>query len=309
MSTLHPPRIPNLLLAGAPKCGTTSLANYLRCHPRVFFALTKEPFFWASDFPELRSSEQIESLPKYLELFSHAGPECEVIAEGSTLYLYSERAIKDSLAFNPEMKYIVMLRRPSDVAYAFHMQMRFHEAEDVVDFETAWRLQDRRQSDQALIPKKCKSPKLLQYGEVAALGSQLESAMRLIPPTQLHVIFFEDFISETQAIYERTLEFLGIASDNRTVFCRDNAAMRPNSVLLTRLIRSRAARQMTYFLKQRIKGQTYDTLRKFKNGLLFRSTKRIPLTREFENELARYFRPEVEKLEQLLDRDLGKWKS
>ena len=46
---------PNFLIAGASKCGTTSLYNYLGQHPDIQFANMKEPKFFSFDNERLKS--------------------------------------------------------------------------------------------------------------------------------------------------------------------------------------------------------------------------------------------------------------
>ena len=136
-------RQPNLFIIGAPKCATSSLATYLAEHPAVFLSTPKEPFFWSEDYPELRNRFGMNSLDAYMKLFEPADGE-SIIAEGSTNYLRSEVAVRNIMEFNPDAKFIVMLRDPVQVAHAFHSEVLFSAIEDVEDFEHAWRLQDDR---------------------------------------------------------------------------------------------------------------------------------------------------------------------
>ncbi|MCC9654433.1 sulfotransferase domain-containing protein [Rhodopirellula halodulae] len=299
---------PNFIIGGVPKSGTTALANYLRTHPQIYFSFVKEPFYWASDMPGLRSSEGIETTQAYESLFQAATDEHAVVGEGSTLYLYSDCAVPDSLAYNPSMRYLFMLRRPDEVAHAYHMQMCFHEAENEPDFEKAWRMQESRRSNPASIAARCKSPRLLQYASVAALGTQLERALAVIPPAQVHVLLFDDFAQDPKAEYERVLSFLELPSDGRSEFPKDNAAMKSNSVVVTRMLRSKPVRNVTMFLKSRLSGAFYRYARAAKHKLMFRPSKREPVSREFSRELVEHFAPEVEKVERLLGRDLNHWK-
>ncbi len=70
----------------------------------------------------------------YIGLFRDAEDKHVAVGEGSTLYLCSAKAIEEALRWNPEMKFVFMLRSPAEVAYAYHMQMVFHEFENIVDF-------------------------------------------------------------------------------------------------------------------------------------------------------------------------------
>jgi Sulfotransferase domain len=300
---------PNLIIGGAPKCGTTAMANYLRSHPAVFVSDPKEPFYWASDMPQMRACEQVSTLEEYLALFCSAGEDATVVAEASTLYLYSDVAIQDSVAFNSNMKFLFMIRRPIEVAHAFHMQMCFHEAENEPDFEKAWNLQSIREKDPASIPHRCRAAKLLQYQAVASMGTQLERAFAQLNKQQVHVILFDDFKNDPASAYRQTLAFLGLEDDGRTEFPRENAAMKSNVPIVTRWMRSRPVRVATRIAKNALEGRSYRWAKQLKHRIMFTHAPRPKLNREFEVRLTEVFIPEVEKIEAVLGRDLTHWKS
>src|SRR5260370_1269300 len=81
-------RKPNFFIIGAPKCGTSSMASYLREHPQVFFPEHKEPHFFntGTGFRSVRSESH------YYALFRYAGPQHIAVGEGTALYLYSDVA-------------------------------------------------------------------------------------------------------------------------------------------------------------------------------------------------------------------------
>jgi len=300
--------IPTFLLGGAPKSGTTALANYLREHPSIFFARTKEPFYWASDLPAMRQAARVDSEDAYLHLFADAKPEHLAVGEGTTLYLYSDCAIRNAIQWNSNFKFVFMLRRPEVVAHAFHMQMKFHEFEDIADFQQAWEAQERRRTDLALIPSRCREPRLLQYGRVASVGSQLKRAMEQISPENRLVLLFDDFTADTRSTYLRVLDFLGVKDDGRTSFPQENAAMVAKHAGLTRMMRMPAVVAATDYLKKRLKGGPYAIARSAKHSLMLKSSPRSPLDDRFQSELLEWFVPEVELVESLLGRDLSAWK-
>jgi hypothetical protein len=60
---------PNFFIAGAPKCGTTALYQYLRPHPNIFMPEVKEPHFFAKDFgtyPRIKTPEKYQEI-SYLD--------------------------------------------------------------------------------------------------------------------------------------------------------------------------------------------------------------------------------------------------
>lgn len=298
---------PNFIIGGAPKCGTTALANYLREHEAVYFSDVKEPFYWADDMPSMRESTGFDTEERYLRLFSRADSRHKAIGEGSTLYLYSTSAIDNILSWRPDTKFVFMLRRPSEIAHAYHMQMVFHEFEDVRDFQQAWEETISRKVGR-IGSSICEEPKLLQYGNIASVGSQLKLAMEKIESSRLKVVLFDDFVADTKAVYVEVCDFLGVPYDNRTDFPRENPAMASRNPILTRWMRSGAVRAITLSLKRRLAGQLYAVARQAKHSVMFQSKPREVLDVEFDRHLHNFFLPEVEIVEQLIGRKLGQWK-
>ncbi|HEY3521257.1 MAG TPA: hypothetical protein VGK80_09470, partial [Rhodanobacteraceae bacterium] len=88
---------PNLFLVGAPKCGTTSLYEYLRKHPQIFFPtgeeestywLAKEPAYFCVDL-NLPAEKSIKDEQVYLALYGGAEG-YKWRGDASAFYLYSK---------------------------------------------------------------------------------------------------------------------------------------------------------------------------------------------------------------------------
>lgn len=74
---------PDFFIVGAPRCGTTSMYEFLRAHPQVFMPANKEPHYFGSD---LRRQHAPMDEREYLELFEGARGD-QRIGEASPLYL------------------------------------------------------------------------------------------------------------------------------------------------------------------------------------------------------------------------------
>ncbi|MDQ4058746.1 MAG: sulfotransferase, partial [Actinomycetota bacterium] len=74
------PTVPNFLIIGAMKAGTTSLYHYLRSHPEVFMPAVKELDFFVEDINWRRG------LSWYRRQFASAPPEARAVGEASTNY-------------------------------------------------------------------------------------------------------------------------------------------------------------------------------------------------------------------------------
>ena len=301
------PRTPNTFIIGAPKCGTSAMAAYLNQHPGVFLCNPKEPFFWSADYPMLQKLHNITNEQRYLKLFAGAKEEHSVICEGSTNYLASQVAVERILKFNPDAKFIVMLRNPVDVVHAFHSECLFSYIEDEPDFEAAWNKQNTRLCGQSL-PKDCIAPQFLQYCDVASYAPQLERFFDLVPAENRKVLIFDDFAADNAGAFQSTLEFLGLPALDKDTFERVNASHDHKYPLFSKLILAPPAP-----LKPLVETLRF-TARQFKGGWVdqakqwFRKpTQRAALRPEFRNELCEFFADDVENTSKLLGRDLNHW--
>ena len=299
--------IPNCFIIGAPKCGTSAMAAYLNEHPSVFFCNPKEPFYWCDDYPQLRNRHNLNSLQGYLELFAEATDEHQVLAEGSTNYLASTTAVEEIMKFNPESRFIVMLRDPVEVVHAFHSEVLFSRIESEANFEHAWRLQTVRQSGRA-IPAACEAPQFLQYAAVAHFPRQLKRFFSRVPESQRHVVLFDDFVADTSKVYLECIEFLGLEPYQKDSFDVVNSSHQHRFEWLSNLV-LRPPTPLRPFVNSFRK-----MARKFKGGmverlktLLRKPTRRAPLRPGFRHELERFFAPQIQETSKLLGRDLGMW--
>ncbi len=101
--------LPNLLIPGAGKSGTTSLHGYLSQHPDVFMSEWKEPHFFSN--PEFYE----KGLGEYAKLFQDAGS-ARVRGESSTSYFQHPQVVERIEASLPQCRFIFVLRNPIDRA-------------------------------------------------------------------------------------------------------------------------------------------------------------------------------------------------
>lgn len=295
---------PNFFIIGASKCGTTGLSEYLRMHPNIFMSVPKEIFYFANDFPAFR---KVKTEEDYLNLFQNATHQHLAIGEASATYLYSSVAVKNLYQFNPDAKIIVMLRNPVDVVYSFHSQLLYDGDENEPDFERAWKLQPLRKKGLHISPF-CREPCLLQYAEFGKFGWQVERLLSIFPPEQVHIIWFEEFSSSTQVVYEKVLNFLKVSSDNRTEFERVNVNKMHKSRLLGKVTQKTPKLLVDTAMKTKeIMGFSrwgiLDAIRSFNSPVATRK----PLSAEFKVELIAEFTSDIHKLSNLLDKNLSHW--
>ena len=290
-------RRPNAFLIGAAKCGTTALASYLAGHPQIFFTNPKEPNYFNTDH-DVRyrilygADETHQSEDGYLSLFEAATRSQSVLMEGSVWYLYSRVAVGKILDFNPEARFVVMLRNPVDMVFSLHGQLYWSFCEEESDFDTAWNLQFARKRGRN-IPRLCLEPSLLFYKEVCSLGSQMEALYRQVDTDRILPVLFDDFVNSPSMIYERVLHFLNIPSDNRGDFSRVNQNKRHRIRALGRAV---------------MREGKFPWLKPLVWKFNISYGRRGPMKEDSRRYLTVAFREEVDRLEAVLERNLDIWR-
>ncbi len=290
---------PNFFILGAPKCGTTSMNAYLASHPSIYMA-KKEPHYFNTD----HKNRKIKNLTDYQALFTLANNTHLAIGEASVRYLYSVDAVANILNYEPDAKFIVMLRNPVDMVYSWHNQVYLSSTEDIPDFESAWRLQNkRRQGEQ--IPPRCGESKMLYYGEVCSLGEQLQRLYTQVSTERVHLIFFDDLAQNPQKTYLDTLKFLNLPDDARQDFTIYN----PAKIHRVHFLKDALPDVLSWLGSIKIKlgiKHSFGLLEfiRLKN---IKTQQRIPLSPQMRQTLIHYFRDDIKLLSKITNRNLDSW--
>ncbi|MEQ9186587.1 MAG: sulfotransferase domain-containing protein [Cryomorphaceae bacterium] len=119
--------LPNTIIAGAPKSGSSSIYWWLSSHPEVCASKTKETHYFDDKvYPRFNASANVieHGLDTYGRHFDHCPADARVIMEATPIYLYQENALKHLAAFDPQPKIVLILREPSQRA---HSPFRFNK--------------------------------------------------------------------------------------------------------------------------------------------------------------------------------------
>ncbi len=293
------PRRPDFFIVGAPKCGTTSMVEYLIQHPDVFMP-RGELHFFGSDIrfkPRQRMEEE------YLDCFSDARNEKRV-GERSNWYLYSKKAASEIRRFCPYAKIIIQIRNPVDMLYSLHCQFAYrssHKSEDIVDFEEALNAEEDRKKG-LRIPKRVRSPEKLFYSEIPMYTEQIKRYVDTFGWDQIHVIVFDDLVNNTSKVYKDVLRFLEVDYQFIPELGVHNLGGQIKIQIVRKfIINSWIRRVARIFLPNTI-------WRRAGLALSHWNTKPRPqMNKKVRKRLQKQFEPEVERLSKLLNRDLSHW--
>lgn len=296
---------PSFLIVGAPRCGTTSLSRALKEHPRISFSKPKETHYLLLASPEL-SDLELRALYVHLH-HKDLGPQHQAMGDGSVTYLYAPEALRRALRLDPRARFVVMVRNPLDMLPSYHARMVYNLDEDVGDFARAWALQPRRAAGHD-IPRRCRDPRVLQYGEVGRLGAHLERLFEVVGRERCLAIVFDDFARGPGAVYRRLLDFVGVEDDGRTRI-RHKAENRGfRSPWLQQFVMNPPAWavRLVDVADGAMIGRMKRVRRRLKHLNTFRR-ERPGLREDMREVLREYFAEDVGRLSALLDRDLRHW--
>lgn len=203
--------LPNFLIIGAQKSGTTALYHHLKQHPQVYMPPEKEPHFFALedesiDFQGPRDQEilnhiAVTDLQAYRGLFGGVTDE-KAVGEASAVYLYSPKACWRIKHYIPEARLIVILRNPADRAYSSFLHMIRDGREPLDDFEEALGEEEARIQDNW-------GP-IWHYKRAGFYYGQVKRYLETFGREQIKVYLYEDLKNDPGGMLEDVFRFLEV---------------------------------------------------------------------------------------------------
>jgi hypothetical protein len=266
--------LPNFVIIGATKSGTSSLAHHLRRHPDAFMAPQKELHFFDRNYDR--------ALDWYRMHFEGSAEYCAV-DEATPTYMYDPVALERMARVLPEARLVATLRDPVTRAYSQYWQRVARKGEhssfaDAVAAEPA-----------TIMSTDHGHPGYLPRGRYL---ERLQQVCALYPRDSLHVIIFEDLRSQTAEVLGTLCDFLGL-----------DPAKLPRK--LDRVVNP-YVRFRSLSLRERSK-RWPKRLRDLVGRLNTVTEPYPPIDPEVRDELKRRFKPDNDALADWLGRDLSAW--
>lgn len=304
-------RKPDFFIVGAPKCGTTAMQDYLSQHPDIFMPDAKPPLYRGKELhffgSDLKANRKILTKEEYLSHFREAKDEKRV-GEATVWYLYSKRAAFEIKEFNPSSKIIIMLRKPVEMLYSYHSQLVYNGDEFIEDFRAALHAEPDRKRG-LLGPRQSSIPiERFFYREVVRYHEQVKRYFDVFGRENVHIIIFDDFETDISRVYRETLRFLDVDEDFEPSFKVINPNKKVRSKFLRDFLRNPphvAQWFAKYFIPMSAGRGFIEMLKDYNTKFELLE----PMDTELRKQLQSEFAPEVEKLSELLGRDLTHWSS
>lgn len=316
-------RLPDFIIIGAAKAGTTSLYEYLVRHPSLCMSNPKEPEFFAREDVYARGQHWYESL------FAQARPD-QRVGEASTLYTRSPDAVHvpDRMKrMLPDVKLIYMLRNPVQRAYSYYVQLVKNRqnasgsappARTFEEFLFPEQYPSRASRERFFAPFDSHIPDepetLLGGGRYADMISLYA---RHFDQRNMLILLFDDFVQRPEWLLRQVFDFLDV--EDHAKECIDavpGAANVTSSHFLGLRHRVIGERLGSAPLLQSVKRVVPKSIRRGVVGMLAASGvgERVEsrlepkgMERETKSYLIDYYEPQVRSVEQILDRDLSHW--
>jgi len=196
-------RLPDFIIGGAPRSGTTWLYELLDRHPDVYMAKPVKPepkFFLVDHLYE-------KGLQFYSDTWFAQAAEWQLAGEKSTDYLESRNAAERIAHDLPYVKLVFILRDPADRAYSNYLWTRMNGIE-TEDFETALRLEPERERT---LPEKWRFARPFSYFSRGLYADLLAEYFARFRREQMLILRFEDIDQRPAVLADRLHRFLGVA--------------------------------------------------------------------------------------------------
>lgn len=323
-------RLPNFIIIGAAKSGTTSLHKYLSMHPEVSIGNTKKIFVDDPKEPEFFARDDIynKGLDWYSKLFSSARKD-QICGEASTIYTlypyFPHVASRISEAI-PNVKLIYIMRNPVDLAYSFYVQQ-------IKNYQnTTHKYLVSRTFEECIFPDKYPyranrdsffAPFDAHFkdepGTFLAAGkyhTQIMQYLKHFDRSQMLFLLFDEFIRSPELVLKDVCEFLAI--DNSFNFT-EKEKVRKNITSehfkkIKRNLTIESLKNISFihkvgnYLPEKLKMKLINIF--VSNDIMRTNVDWLPKKMLFETRiyLANYYSDEIKQLENLLKLDISHWK-
>lgn len=287
---------PNFLLVGAPKAGTTAVAQFLSEHPDIFMSEIKEPLYFIPDILETTSRKDPMfkvlsnnarlTKEEYYSLFNGVSSERR-IGEATVHYLYHyDKVIPKVLSELGDIQIIIVLRDPALRAFSNYS---YQSRGQLTTFEESLELEEERIN--------------LGYNSFwyyKAVGNYYEPIKAYLASfSYVHICLYEDLQKDPVKFMKDMYAFLNVDSSFvPQVATRHNKTIRPKNKLI----------HFIYYYKHKLGIRLYlpKSLRNLISKKVF-TTKNDKIKPDTYRELQKYFKNDIQKLEKLIQRDLSSW--
>jgi Sulfotransferase family len=283
---------PNFFIAGAPRCGTSSLHSWMQQVPGVFMARIKEPNFFSRSVigDHHPMVKPIRDEKRYLQLFEAAG-DATVIGEATPFYLEDPLAPVLISRAVPDAKVVVSLRDPVERLYSHYLMMK-NNRPAMEGFLDEVRRGIALEGD----------PNLAVLRPSTGLYSrQVERYRRVFGERRFRVLLLEEWHRNVPLVLGQLLDFLGLENDSECGMSAGPPQRRfgeARGPVVRYLFGNRSISRATEAVVP------YRLRKLVRNAFLVKRVPKPPMNAAAREFLVDYYGDDVRRLERVLGRSL-----
>lgn len=206
--------LPDFMVIGAQKAGTSSMHSYLAQHPQIVPSFRKEVhFFDGGGNPAIDTFKK--GMPWYCSHFPIRKSGDEKAFEATPLYIFNPLAARRMARLLPKVKIVALLRNPTEraISHYFHERRRGRET---LAIDEALREEEKRLAHAfQAADYKCESFVHFSYKTRGLYKDQLERYFKHFPRDQILVMASEDLFTKPRSCLRRISEFVGVDTEHK----------------------------------------------------------------------------------------------
>lgn len=300
--------MPDFIVIGAGKSGTTALNRYLKQHPGIHMAPHKEPNFFAyesvdpdnapADVALAHYRSSITEISEYQRQFTEA-QEGQVKGEISNIYLYTPRAAQSIQRFVPQVKLVAILRQPADRLFSRYQHLVREEKAptegmtNVFDRKSIW----WKRND---------------FVHEGFYYQHLKDYYERFPEENIRIYLYDDFLAKPAEILKDMFQFIGVDPEAEIdTNLKSNVSGHKKKNLVNHLVGGggllvKLSKKAMPGFHRKLKNNTFTTkqLQRIRNKNLVKDEFDPKLRTRITKEI---YHQDIQMLQDLINRDLSRW--
>ena len=293
--------LPNFLIVGVARCGTTSLYHYLIQHPEIGFSKIKEPKYFSSlniNFPQKGISDHtvdekiIKSIEEYKKLFSGKENFKRIGEASSDYFFYHKDVISEIKKTIGDTPIIISIRNPIERTISAYNNL----------------VRDGRENlsiEEAINQEKERVESGWDWMWAYTGGSMYSEGIQAFQKhfSKVKIVLFEDLENPNELLNEIS-EFLGVSNyDSFDTDVKYSPSGKPKNLII-KIISSRNITIINTLRRIVIENIPRNFLERISKGFF----KKEDVNVNIKKQLLKIFEEDINKTEKLIHRDLSSWK-
>lgn len=206
--------LPDFIIIGGMRCGTSSLFRNLMNHPSVAPPTMKEPHFFDYYYSKGPLWYRSHFPTVFLRLERKLARKRFITGEATPIYIFHPDVPRRVARILPQVKLIALLRNPVDRAYS-HYQLERRDGLEKLTFEEAIDTEEERirgEREKMLADESYTGDKyaIYSYCSRGIYVDQLRNWAKFFPKDRILVLRSEDFFMEPSTAFSKVLDFLSL---------------------------------------------------------------------------------------------------